>query len=94
MKKHKKPNKNIITVKFKKLGKARPAGKKYGTPFGICNKQTGTITIDPRQPADEMMDTIIHEVLHYTYPFLEEDSILVGGTAISSLLWKLGYRPQ
>lgn len=94
MKKPRKPNKNTITVRFKKLGKAKPEGKKNGTPFGTCDKETGTITIDPRQPADEMMDTIIHEVLHYTYPFLEEDTILVGGTAISSLLWKLGYRPK
>jgi hypothetical protein len=94
MKKRRKPNKDTITVKFKKLGKMKPDGKPEGTPFGTCNKQTGSITIDPRQDADEMMDTIIHEVLHYTYPFLEEDTILVGGSAISSLLWKLGYRPR
>lgn len=94
MKKPKKRNKDTITVRFKKLGKVKPDGKRNGTPFGTCNKQTGTIIIDPRQNEDEMMDTIIHEVLHFTYPFLEEDAIHKGGSAISSMLWKMGYRPQ
>lgn len=79
-------------VKFARLGKEPPDGKPNGTPFGTCNKQTGNITIDPRQSEEEMMDTIIHEVLHSSYPFLEEDVIHKGGNAVSEVLWKLGYR--
>jgi hypothetical protein len=79
-------------VKFKKLGKEPPTGKPGGTPFGTCNKATGLITIDPRQSEDEMMDTIIHEALHSSYPFLEEEIVHKGGNAVSEILWKLGYR--
>lgn len=79
-------------VKFAKLGKNPPDGKPGGTPFGTCHKQTGVITIDPRQSEEEMLDTIIHEVLHSSYPFLEEDVVHTGGNAVSEVLWRLGYR--
>jgi hypothetical protein len=79
-------------VKFARLGKEPPTGKPDGTPFGTCNKKTGMITIDPRQSEEELLDTLIHEVLHSSYPFLEEDVIHKGGNAVSDVLWKLGYR--
>jgi hypothetical protein len=52
----------------------------------------GDIHIDPRQPEHELIDTIVHELIHDTYPFLDEDAVESGATRIAESLWRMGYR--
>jgi len=40
----------------------------------------------------DLMDTIIHEVIHAIRPELSEESVLETGTTIAKVLWKLNYR--
>ena len=40
----------------------------------------------------DLMDTIIHEVLHAIRPELSEEAVLETGTIIAKALWKLNYR--
>ena len=86
-----KTNKSRV-IRFTKLGKAPPDGKPGGTPFGIFDPNTGAIRIDPRQTEDELIDTLVHELVHASYPFLEEDAVHNGATAIAQSLWEMGYR--
>ena len=78
---------------FRKLGKARPShSKKCKTPFGHCWKGWGDIHIDPRQPEHEMIDTVVHELIHDAMPFLAEEAVEPMSQRISAAMWKLGYR--
>jgi hypothetical protein len=79
-------------IKFVRLGAKPPSGVKGGTPFGDFNPNNGIIRIDPRQSEDEMIDTIVHELIHATYPFLEEETVQKGATQVAKSLWDLGYR--
>jgi hypothetical protein len=40
----------------------------------------------------DLMDTVIHEVLHAIRPELSEEAVLETGTTIAKALWKLNYR--
>ena len=42
----------------------------------------------------DMMDTIIHEVLHAIRPELCEEAVLETATTITDALWKLKYRKE
>jgi hypothetical protein len=78
---------------FRKLGKAKPSHRPGSkTLFGYCWKGTGDIHIDPRQPEYEMIDTVVHELLHDTFTFLDEPTVEAAGTRIAEALWRLGYR--
>lgn len=48
--------------------------------------------VDPRQPAEEYMDTIIHETVHILCPSWSEDQVRHASEVISTLLWMRGYR--
>lgn len=40
----------------------------------------------------DLMDTIIHEVIHAVRPELSEEAVLETATTIAKTLWKLNYR--
>lgn len=40
----------------------------------------------------DLMDTIIHEVVHAVRPELSEEAVIQTANAISKALWKLNYR--
>jgi len=44
-----------------------------------------------QKPLD-LMDTLIHEVLHAVRPELSEEAVLSTATTIAKALWKLNYR--
>ena len=78
---------------FRILGKAKPThDPKCKTPFGYCWKGYGDIHVDPRQPEHELIDTAVHELIHDTYPFLDEEAVEAGATRIAEALWRMGYR--
>ncbi len=86
-------NKELPKVIYVNLGKGRPKVGKNGmsrTPFGTWDK--GLIKIDPRQAPDEMLDTLIHEILHEAQPEITEEGIERISNLISDTLWREGYR--
>lgn len=52
----------------------------------------GLIEIDPRQPAREYLDTLVHESLHLAFPELGEAEIDKSARFISTILWRQNYR--
>lgn len=80
-----------IKVEFEELGDAAPNGKN-ATNFGEADKRTGEVTLDPRQPEDELLDSAVHEFLHVACPFMGEAKVASTATIIASALWKMGYR--
>lgn len=80
-------------VVYVKLGSSRPKLQKNGqsrTPFGEWSE--GMIKIDPRQEPFEMLDTIVHEILHEAQPEINEEGIERISNLISKVLWREGYR--
>ena len=80
-------------VVYTKLGSSRPKLRKCGTsktPFGTWDK--GCIKIDPRQEPSEMIDTLVHEILHEAQPEITEEGIERISNLISKTLWREGYR--
>ena len=78
---------------FRKLGKAKPShARGCRTPFGYCWKGYGDIHVDPRQPEHEMIDTVVHELVHDALPFLAEEAVEPISSRIASAMWRLGYR--
>ena len=84
--------KNKRVIKFVRLGKTPPDGKKGGTAYGTYNPNNGVIKIDPRQKEAELIDTAIHELVHASFPYLEEDAVLNGASEIAKAMWEMGYR--
>lgn len=50
------------------------------------------IWVKRTQKPIDLMDTIIHEVLHAVRPELSEEAVLDTATTIAKALWKLNYR--
>jgi hypothetical protein len=86
------PKSELPKVVYVKLGSSRPryGNKPSRTPFGTWDK--GLIKIDPRQEPQEMLDTIVHEVLHEAQPEINEEGIERISNLISAVLWREGYR--
>lgn len=86
-------NKDLPKVVYVKLGSSRPRLQKNGkskTPFGTWDK--GLIKIDPRQEPSEMLDTLVHELLHEAQPEITEEGIERISEMVSAVLWREGYR--
>lgn len=79
---------------------ARIRGSKWRIRFvpnlgdceGVCDKSTRTIRIAKGYPAEQTLDSIIHEVLHAALWDLDEEAVSDTANSISTTLWKLGYR--
>jgi hypothetical protein len=69
------------------------------SPFslGECDDPTTSkpeIWVKRTQKPIDLMDTIIHEVLHAVRPELSEEAVLDTATTIAKVLWKFNYRKQ
>lgn len=82
-----------IKVEFKELGEHPPTNTN-STNFGQADKETGDVTLDPRQPESEMLDSAVHEFLHVACPYMAEKKVAITATIIADALWKMGYRRQ
>lgn len=60
--------------------------------MGICHWDLHTIQIDPQERPQQLLDTIIHEVIHAACPKYQEWYVERLANTISSVLWRLGYR--
>jgi hypothetical protein len=52
----------------------------------------GLIEIDPRLPAKEYLEVLIHEYLHHEFKHWDEAFVEEYGIKISQFLWDMGYR--
>ena len=85
------PKSRRIKVVFEELGD-NPPTTRNSTNFGELDINTGVVSIDPRQPEDEMIDTMVHEFLHVACPSMPEDKVATAATLIADNLWLQGYR--
>jgi len=86
----KKKNKSPKIV-FDELGDKRPNGKNK-TSFGEIETNSGEIYIDPRQSESELLDTMVHELLHLNFKYMSEKKVHSSASNIANTLWKMGYR--
>jgi hypothetical protein len=64
---------------------------------GLCDHPTTPgreIWIHSSLSGQEMLDTLIHELIHASYPDLKEDAVSETATDIATVLWDLGYRAE
>ncbi len=66
--------------------------KKNEFVLGRVKHWENLIEIDPRQNSEELMDTVIHECLHYLNPDWTEKKVIQNSTIISEVLWGLKFR--
>jgi len=60
--------------------------------WGLCNHKQKVIEISRRAKGKIELDTLIHEMMHATCPFLDEFQVDYSATDIAAVLWKMGYR--
>ncbi len=58
--------------------------------YGYCDENDREIHIRPDQVSSEMVDTILHEVLHAALPNLSEAEVTETAAAQTRLLLRLG----
>lgn len=76
-----------VVVKFKKLGREKLRG--YYDEDGDKETKGPVIVIDPRLEGVELLDTLIHELLHHALPDLDEAPIYRTATFLANSLWNL-----
>lgn len=80
-----------IKVVFEELGD-NPPTTRNSTNFGELDIKTGVVSVDPRQPPSEMLDTFVHEFLHVAFPKMPENEVARAATLVADNLWLQGYR--
>jgi len=73
---------NLI-VKERNLGREKARGLYH---------DHGLIEIDPRLPAKEYLEVLVHEYLHHEFKHWDETFVEEYGKKISDFLWQMGYR--
>lgn len=79
-------------LQFLPLGRFRAGGKRVA---GLCDSPTKPkkqILIDSRLQDRELLEVLLHEMLHAVDWQQSEESITAQAHDISVVLWKLGYR--
>ena len=73
-----------IKVVKKKLGRNKA--------WGLAYKEKGEVHIDERLKGKDLLDTLIHELIHILQPDLIEEKVEFLGTQLAEHLWDQGYR--
>jgi hypothetical protein len=79
-----------VEIKRKKLGKK--VDGLYHPPGSLCDGSLPRIDIDIRLTNEEELDTLVHECIHHTLPYLNEETVIAAGTMIAAILWSDGWR--
>lgn len=69
--------------------------RRNGPVWGECDPPDApgkTIRVAYNQPEKELLDTVIHEVMHAADWHRTEEWVGEFGTDLSNALWRLGYR--
>jgi hypothetical protein len=89
----------LVLGKFVRGSKPKPVSikvveRKLGREgaLGQCFQGERYVEIDPRQEAQERLDTLIHETLHVLLPFRSEPFIEKAAATLTRVLWKQRYR--
>ena len=59
---------------------------------GLCDYESDTVFVDLRQTDRELLDTLVHELLHYVAPEFCETRVLRNATTIANQLYRHGCR--
>ena len=59
--------------------------------WGTCSSD-GEIEIDPRQKPRQYLDTLLHELLHWTNPKLSERQVRHAARLMTREIWAKGFR--
>jgi len=60
--------------------------------LGLAHYDKKTLYVPIDGDTKDELDTIIHEALHFAFPFIAEEEVTEGATDIARLLWRLGWR--
>ena len=63
-----------------------------GKSLGQCFQQSAVVEVALKQPSRELLDTLIHELLHAEFPNEKERSITQAARDISAVLHRVGFR--
>lgn len=77
-------------VRFTRL-RGQAAGWAY-LPDAKRPKMPRKILIDERLKGRPLLETILHECLHVSFPSASEDHVTESARDIARVLWTLGYR--
>ena len=87
----KKMNTGELTIVEKKIQRGYRL-KKNQFVYGRVKHWESLIEIDPRQNSDDLMDTVVHECLHYLNPDWSENKVKANAKLIKEALWLLRFR--
>lgn len=62
--------------------------------YGECDYNTRTIRIHHTLVGTELMDTLLHELIHARWPDLQESSVEEFATTLTAVLHEEGFRRQ
>ena len=65
-----------------------------GESEGVCVRNKRLIRIALGYQEDQMLDSVVHEILHAALWDLDEEAVEETANAISSALIRLGYKRQ
>lgn len=77
-------NKPPIKIQYKKLGREQAHGLAY--------KEDREIVIDNRLKGQELLETLVHEIIHIQSPKFAEIKVQGHAKELAELLWQQGYR--
>jgi hypothetical protein len=62
--------------------------------YGLCDYATRTIKIGTGLAGSELLDTLIHELIHARWPDLSEDAVIEFANLLTHVLELEGYRRE
>ena len=60
--------------------------------YGYCYRDENVIEINREQNNKEILNTYVHELLHYCFARLGEPTVCAAADLMSSILWNKGWR--
>jgi hypothetical protein len=60
--------------------------------YGLCDYASRTIKLDSRLAGSELLDTLIHELIHARWPDLSEDAVIEFANLLTHVLELEGYQ--
>lgn len=65
---------------------------KLRSSYGVCDYQTRTIKVCSGLPAHELLDTLLHELIHARWPDIAEESVVEFAAILAAAVTDWGFR--